>query len=142
MRRFILFHNKRHPNEMGAEEIRAFINHLAVNDHVSSSTQNQAFQAILFLYKNILKKDIEFINEISRAKKIKHLPVVFSKSETTKIFENLNGVPKLVVSLLYGAGLRLSEALRLRIKDIDFEYKQLTIRDGKGEKVKRYCLML
>jgi integron integrase len=142
IKRFILFHNKRHPNEMGADEIRAFINHLAIKDHVSSSTQNQALQAILFLYKNILKKDIEFINEISRAKKIKHLPIVFSKSETTKIFENLNGVPKLVVSLLYGAGLRLSEALRLRIKDIDFEYKQLTIRDGKGEKDRHSVLPL
>ena len=115
---------------------------LAENHYVSSSTQNQALQAILFLYKNILKKDIAFISEINRTKKIKHLPVVFSKNETIKIFEYLDGAPKLVVALLYGAGLRLSESLRLRIKDIDFEYKQLTIRDGKGEKDRQTVLPL
>jgi len=142
IKRFILFHNKRHPKEMGADEIRAFINNLAENHYVSSSTQNQALQAILFLYKNIIKKDIEFISEINRTKKIKHLPVVFSKNETIKIFEYLDGAPKLVVALLYGAGLRLSESLRLRIKDIDFEYKQLTIRDGKGEKDRQTVLPL
>jgi integron integrase len=142
IKRFILFNNKRHPEKMGTEEIKAFINYLATNHHVSSSTQNQALQAILFLYKNIIKKDIEFISEINRTKKIKHMPVVFSKSETVKVFEYLDGVPKLVVSLLYGAGLRLSEALRLRIKDIDFDYKQLTIRDGKGEKDRQTVLPL
>jgi len=133
IRKFILFHNKKHPSEMGANEIRAYINNLANNHHVSSSTQNQALQGILFLYKNILKKDIGWIKEIKRASRVKHLPLVFSKREAIKILDQLNGVPKLIVSLLYGGGLRLSEGLRLRIKDIDFDYKQIVIRDGKGE---------
>jgi len=134
IKRFILFHNKKHPNEMGKTEISEFLNHLAVEKHVSSSTQNQALQGILYLYKNVLKKEIGWIEDIKRVSKIKHLPVVFSKRETDKIFEYLKGVPKLIVSLLYGGGLRLSEALRLRIKDIDFDYKQIIVRDGKGEK--------
>ena len=134
IKRFILFHKKRHPNEMGKDEIQKFINHLAVEQNVSSSTQNQALQAILYLYKNILNKNVGWLDDIKHATRIKHLPVVFSRNETTKIFEHLNGTPKLIVSLLYGSGLRLSEALSLRIKDIDFEYKQIIIRDGKGEK--------
>jgi len=134
MRRFILFHNKRHPKDMGAEEIRAFINNLANNHHVSSSTQNQALQGILFLYKNILNKDVGWIEDIKRSSRIKHLPVVLSKKEVSKVFEYLSGTTKIVVSLLYGSGLRLSEALKLRIKDIDFDYKQIIVRDGKGEK--------
>ena len=134
IKKFILFHNKKHPSEMGANEIRAYINNLATNHHVSSSTQNQALQGILFLYKNILKKDVGWINEIKRSARVKHLPIVFSKKEVIKIFEYLYGLPKLVVSLLYGSGLRLSEALRVRVKDIDFDYKQITVRDGKGEK--------
>ena len=125
---------------MGAEEIKNFVNNLAVNHCVSSSTQNQALQGILFLYKNILKKDVGWIKEIKKAARVKHLPVVFSKGEVVKIFEYLNGVPKIIVSLLYGGGLRLSEALHLRIKDIDFEYKQITVRDGKGEK-DRYTIL-
>lgn len=134
IKKFILFHNKKHPSEMGADEIRAYINNLATNHHVSSSTQNQALQGILFLYKNILKKEVGWIKEIKRSARVKHLPVVFSKKEVINIFEHLNGLPKLVVSLLYGSGLRLSEALRIRVKDIDFDYKQITVRDGKGEK--------
>ena len=134
IRRFILFHNKQHPKDMGGKEIKAFINNLATNHHVSSSTQNQALQSILYLYKNILKKDVGWIEEIKRTTRVKHLPVVFSKSEVKRIFKNLNGIYKLIVSLLYGGGLRLSEALRLRIKDIDFDYQQIIVRDGKGEK--------
>jgi integron integrase len=134
IKRFILFHNKRHPNEMGKDEIQKFINHLAVDQNVSSSTQNQALQAILYLYKNVLDKEVGWLDDIKHATRIKHLPVVFSRNETTKIFEYLDGVPKLVVSLLYGSGLRLTEALSLRIKDIDFEYRQIIVRDGKGEK--------
>ena len=133
IKKFILFHNKKHPAEMGEAEIRAFINNLSTNHHVSSSTQNQALQGILFLYKNILEKDVGWINEIKRSARVKHLPIVFSKQEVIKIFEYLNGLPKLVVSLLYGSGLRLSEALRIRVKDIDFDYKQVIVRDGKGE---------
>ena len=97
-------------------------------------------QGILFLYKNVLKKDVGWIDEIKRTTRVKHLPVVFSKREVIKIFEYINGNSKLPVSLLYGGGLRLSEALRLRIKDIDFDYKQITVRDGKGKK-DRYTIL-
>lgn len=140
IKRFILFHNKRHPNEMGADEIRAYINHLAVKDNVSSSTQNQALQAILFLYKNILKQEIGWINEIEKVARTKHIPVVFSKAEAKLVLENMHGVLHLIASLLYGGGLRLNECLRLRIKDIDFDYRQIIIRDGKGEKDRRTTL--
>lgn len=134
IKRFILFHNKRHPNEMSAEEIKAFLNDLATKHHVSSATQNQALQGILYLYKNILKKDVGWIENIKRAARVKHLPVVLSKIEVSKVLKNINGTNNIIVSLLYGSGLRLSEALKLRIKDIDFDYKQILVRDGKGEK--------
>ena len=134
IKRFILFHNKRHPNEMGKDEIQKFINHLAVEQNVSSSTQNQALQAILYLYKNVLKKEVGWLDDIKHATRIKHLPVVFSRNETAQILNNLAGINKLVVSLLYGAGMRLGEVLNLRIKDIDFEMNQIIVRDGKGEK--------
>ncbi len=134
IKRFVLFHNKRHPKDMGAEEIKAFINNLAINNHVSSATQNQALQGILFLYKNILNKDVGWIENIKRSSRIKHLPVVLSKKEVEKVFNYLDGTNKIIVSLLYGSGLRLAEALKLRIKDIDFDYKQILVRDGKGEK--------
>ncbi len=134
IKKFIFFNNKIHPEKLGKEEIQNFINHLAVDKYVSSSTQNQALQAILYLYKNILKKEIGWINEIKHVKRIKHLPVVFSKSETAVIIKNLEGVPKLIVSLLYGTGMRLNECLGLRIKDIDFGMNQIIVRDGKGEK--------
>lgn len=134
IRQFIIFNNKTHPDKLDAEEIKNFLNYLVIERHVSSSTQNQALQGILYLYKNILKKDIGWIENIKHARRIKHLPVVFSKKEVIQIFEHLQGLPKLVVSLLYGSGLRLSEALRLRVKDIDFDYKQIVVRDGKGEK--------
>ncbi|RJP73026.1 MAG: integron integrase [Ignavibacteriales bacterium] len=134
IKRFILFNNKNHPDNLGSEAIRNYLNFLAIEKHVSSSTLNQALQGILYLYKNVLNKDIGWIDGIKHITRIKHLPVVFSKKEVNKIFENLEGIPKLVISLLYGSGLRLSEALSLRIKDIDFDYKQIIVRDGKGEK--------
>ncbi len=134
IRRFVLFHNKRHPKDMGAEEIKSFVDNLVTNHHVSSATQNQALQGILFLYKNILNKDVGWIENIKRSLRVKHLPVVLSKKEVAKVFHNLEGTNKIIVSLLYGSGLRLSEALKLRIKDIDFDYKQILLRDGKGEK--------
>lgn len=140
IKRFILFHNKRHPNEMGADEIRAFISNLAVKENVSSSTQNQALQAILFLYKEILKIEVGWINEIERAARKKHIPVVFSRAEAKRVLENMSGSARLMASLLYGGGLRLNECLRLRVKDIDFDYKQIIIRDGKGEKDRRTTL--
>jgi len=134
IKRFIFFHNKRHPKDMGAEEIKSFVDNLVTNHHVSSATQNQALQGILFLYKNILNKDVGWIENIKRSSRVKHLPVVLSKKEVEKVFKNLDGTNKIIVSLLYGSGLRLSEALKLRIKDIDFDYKQILVRDGKGEK--------
>jgi len=134
IKQFIFFNNKIHPDKLGKEEIQKFLNYLTTERHVSSSTQNQALQGVLYLYKNILKKDVGWLDDIKKANRLKHLPVVFSKKETIKIFEYLEGTPKLIVSLLYGGGLRLSEALRLRIKDIDFDYQQIIVRDGKGEK--------
>jgi len=140
IKKFIIYHNKQHPSGLGVSEIRSFINHLAVEKNVSSSTQNQALQAILFLYKEVLKQDIGWIDEIKRAERIKHIPVVFSKGEAKNILMQMRGVKRLIASLLYGSGLRLNECLRLRIKDIDFDYMQIIIRDGKGEKDRRTTL--
>jgi integron integrase len=134
IKRFILFHNKRHPNEMGAAEITEFLTDLAVNGKVSASTQNQAFFSLLFLYRDVLRINLPNIEGVIRAKRPEHLPVVFTVNEVKAILANLKGVPYLVGSLLYGAGLRLTEALHLRVKDIDFETNQITVRDGKGAK--------
>lgn len=134
IKRFILFHNKRHPKEMGAEEITAFLTHLAVEEKVSASTQNQALFALLFLYRDVLRIDLPRIEGVIRAKRPEHLPVVFTPREAKTILDNLTGIPFLVASLLYGSGLRLAEALRLRVKDIDFEMMNLNVRDSKGAK--------
>lgn len=134
IKRFVFFHNKRHPNEMGAEEIKSFINNLATDHHVSSSTQNQALQGTLFLYKNILNKNVGRIEEIKFVHRKKHLPVVLSKEEVKKIFENLEGIALMISKLLYGAGLRLGECLSLRVKDVDLDLMTISVRDGKGEK--------
>jgi len=132
--RFILFHSKKHPKDMGADEIKAFINNLATNHHVSSATQNQALQGVLFLYKNILKKDVGWIDEIKFTQRKKHLPVVMNKDEVNRIFQNLKGIGLLVSKLIYGSGMRLGECLSLRVNDLDLELKTITVRDGKGEK--------
>ena len=142
IKRFILFHNKQHPSNLGKSEIRSFINYLAIKKKVSASTQNQALQSILFLYKQILKTDVGWIEEIKRVERIKHIPVVFSREEAKNILSHMKGVTRLIASLLYGSGLRLNECLRLRVKDIDFDYKQIIIRDGKGEKDRRTTLPL
>ncbi len=134
IKRFILFNNKAHPEQLGGKEIQRYLSYLAVERHVSSSTQNQALQGILFLYKNVLKKDVGWIEDIEKAVRVKHLPVFFSRNEAAEIIKQLNGTIRLIVSLLYGAGMRLSEALRLRVKDVDFEMNQIIVRDGKGEK--------
>ena len=134
IKRFIFFNNKRHPKEMGEAEIKQFVNYLADKKQVSGSTQNQALNAILFLYKEILKKEIGWISEIKYAQRKKHLPVVLSKHEINTILNNLDGNSALVGNLLYGSGMRLMECLRLRLKDLDFENHTITIRDGKGEK--------
>ena len=132
-RRFILFHKKRHPQEMGAPEVQAFLNYLAVDQHVSASTQNQALNALVFLYKHVIKKELGTIDAI-RARRPKRLPVVLTREETQKILSLLSGGNHLMASFLYGSGLRLMECLRLRIKDIDYSAKHIIVRDGKGSK--------
>lgn len=134
IRRYIIFHNKTHPEKLGKDHIRSYLNYLAVERNVSASTQNQALQGILFLYKEIIHKDVGWIDDIKRPQKPKHIPVVFTKAEAHTIIQQMDGLPKLITSLLYGSGLRLSEALRIRVKDIDFEYQHILVRDGKGEK--------
>ena len=133
IKRFILFHNKKHPKLMGADEINRYLKYLAVNKEVSASTQNIALCAIIFLYKHVIKKEIEKFDLI-RAKKPKRLPVVFSRKEIKDILKNLSGSHLLMANLLYGSGLRLMECLRLRVKDIDFEYNNIMVRGGKGKK--------
>lgn len=134
IKRFILFNNKVHPEMLGAEEIKNFLNYLAVNRHVSSSTQNQALNGVLYLYKNVLKKDVGWINDIKYAQRKKHLPVVLTKDEVQKIFAQMKGISLFISKLLYGSGLRLNECLKIRLHDVDLEYKTITVRDGKGEK--------
>ncbi len=131
---FIIFNKKTHPVNLGKEDVERYLTYLAVSKKVSASTQNQALCAILYLYKNIIKKELGWLEDIVRAKKRRRLPVVFTKAEIKRVFENLEGVPKLVCSLLYGSGLRLGEALRLRVKDINFDYKQIIVREAKGNK--------
>jgi integron integrase len=134
IRRFIVFHEKRHPREMGETEIRRFISHLAVDGGIAASTQTVALSALLFLYRDVLKQELPYVANIERAQKPKRLPTVFTRDETKRILSNLEGTHWLIVGLLYGCGLRLMECLRLRVKDVDFTYAQITIRDGKGEK--------
>jgi integron integrase len=132
-RRYILFHNKHHPNNMGAPEIQAFIAHLATQRQVAASTQNQALSAILFLYREVLRKEIDPIL-LSNTKRPERLPTVLTHDETLRVINQLAGTHKLMAQILYGSGLRLMECVRLRIKDIDLDYKTITVRDGKGEK--------
>lgn len=134
IRDFILFHNKQHPKDMGADEIRAYLSHLAIERHVAASTQTVALSALLFLYRQVLQIELPYIDEIERAKRPERLPVVFTRSEVKQILTHLDGVEHLIASLLYGSGLRLMECLRLRVKDIDVEYQQITVRNGKGAK--------
>jgi len=133
IRRFILYHGKRHPSEMGAREIAAFLSHLAVQRHVSSSTQNQALSAIIFLYKHVLKQEVGVLDGLVWAKRAKRLPVVLTRDEVAAVLDQLDGVERLIVTLLYGSGLRVSEGLALRVKDLDFGMHQIVVRDGKGE---------
>jgi integron integrase len=133
-RRFILFHGKRHPGDMGEPEITRFLNALATKRRVSASTQNQAFAALLFLYEEVLGRQLEWLQNVARAKKPVRLPVVLSRQEVGALLASLDGVPWLMASLLYGAGLRLMECARLRVKDIDFDRNEITVRDGKGQK--------
>ena len=133
IKRYIYFHGVRHPAEMGAPEIQAFLTHLAVQENVAASTQNQALSALLFLYKEVLKQDLGPIDAL-RAKKPKRLPTVLTKEEVRRVFQHMSGIHLLIARLLYGSGLRLMEGVRLRVKDLDFEYHTITVRDGKGAK--------
>ena len=134
IRRFIYFHNKRHPRDMGAKEVESYLTHLAVVRNVSPSTQNQALSALLFLYQKVLKIDLPWMNDIHRAKKAKRLPVVFTRDEVKYLLAQFEGTKWLIFSLLYGTGMRIMECLRLRVKDIDFSGHEIIIRDGKGGK--------
>ncbi|MHB1301622.1 MAG: integron integrase [Burkholderiales bacterium] len=134
IKRFIFFHGKRHPREMGAKEVEAFLSHLAVGRKVSASTQNQAKSALLFLYKEVLEIKLPWLENITQAKIPQRLPVVLTVSEVQSVLSNLADTWWLMASLLYGSGLRLMECVRLRVKDLDFEMKQIVVRDGKGFK--------
>jgi len=134
IKRFILYNNKRHPLEMGEAEVTRFLSYLATDRKVSATTQNQALSAILFLYREVLKKDLEWLDGIVRAKRPQRLPVVLTHGEVRDILRCMQSTPLLMASLLYGTGLRLSECAGLRIKDMDFERNEITVRNGKGNK--------
>lgn len=134
IKRFILFHNKRHPRDMGEQEITSFLTHLAVDKNVAASTQNQALAAILFLYKEVLHRELDWMDNIIRAKRSVRVPEVLSPEQVRRLLDRLGGVYQLVARLLYGTGMRLMEGLRLRVQDMDFHYRQITVRDGKGNK--------
>ena len=140
IRRFIFFHGKKHPAAMGAEEVNAFLTSLAVARKVSASTQGQALSALVFLYRHVLDDPLPWLDEIVRARKPRRLPVVLTREEVRGLLGGMEGTPRLVASILYGGGLRLLEALRLRIKDVDFGANILLVRDGKGSKDRRTLL--
>ncbi|HEY3040073.1 MAG TPA: phage integrase N-terminal SAM-like domain-containing protein [Pyrinomonadaceae bacterium] len=134
IRQYILFHGKRHPTEMGAAEVSAFLTHLAVKRQVAASTQNQALAALLFLYKNVLKEELPWLKNVERAKRPARIPLVLTRAEVKRLLTQLGQLNWLQASLLYGAGLRLRECLSLRVKDLDFDYQQIAVRDAKGHK--------
>ncbi len=140
VKRFIFFHNLRHPAEMAEPEINAFLTHLAIKEKVSASTQNQALSALLFLFRHVLDRQIGDLGEVIRARKPKRLPVVMTREEARAVLSHLEGDKRLMASLMYGAGVRLMECLRLRVQDIDFERNEITVRDGKGSKDRRTML--
>ncbi|MBN8947916.1 MAG: integron integrase [Rhodanobacter sp.] len=134
IRRFILANGKRHPRDMGPAEVEQFLSQLAVQGQVAASTQNQALSALLFLYREVLQVQLPWLEGVTRAKRPARVPAVLSRDEVTRLLARLDGRPWLLASLLYGAGLRLMEALRLRVKDVDFDRGEITVRDGKGGK--------
>ena len=134
IRRFVLFHDKRHPLEMGRVEVERFLTHLAIQQNVSASTQNQAFSAVLFLYREVLERPLVGIEHVVRARRPVRLPVVLSREEVTAVLGYLTGTPLLMCSLMYGGGLRLLECCRLRTKDLDLDRGEITVRHGKGGK--------
>jgi len=134
IRRFILFFGKRHPRDLGAAEVEQFLTHLAVEGNVAASTQSQAKSALLFLYREVLDNELPWLDNVERAKVPKRLPVVLTREEVMAVLTRLEGTHWLVASLLYGTGLRIMEALRLRVKDVEFSRKEILVRDGKGFK--------
>jgi integron integrase len=134
IKRFILFHNKRHPRDMGKMEIEAFLSHLAINRNVAASTQNQAFNALLFLYNHVLGMKMPDDIKAMRSKKPVRVPTVMTREETNRLISSMNGTKKLMAEIMYGCGLRVIECVRLRVKDVDFSMNQIVVRDGKGKK--------
>jgi integron integrase len=134
IKRFIYFAGKQHPKDVGAAEVTAFLNHLAVQRDVAAATQNQALSALLFLYREVLNQPLPWLDNLERAKRPARLPTVLSKLEVQRLLSQMTGTKWLMASLLYGAGLRLRECLGLRVKDVDFDYRQIVVRDGKGGK--------
>jgi integron integrase len=134
IRRFLRFHGMRHPREMGVAEVEAFLTHLAVDRNVSASTQNQALNALLFLYREVLEQPFGELRSVTRAKRSTRVPVVLSINEVASVLGNLAGVHWLIACLQYGSGLRLMESVRLRVKDLDFQHRAILVRDGKGAK--------
>ncbi len=134
VKRYILFHKKRHPAEMGAPEVEAFLSHLAITANVSASTQNLALSSILFLYREVLEVDLPWLEGVTRAKKPQRLPVVLTREEVRQLLAHMDGIHHMMASLMYGTGMRLMECVRLRVKDIDFPRHEIVVREGKGNK--------
>jgi integron integrase len=134
VRRFVLFHGKTHPRELGAKEVEAFLTHLAVRGRVAASTQNQAKSAILFLYREVIDRELPWLEGVVVARTPQRLPVVLTQAEVEAVLGRMRGTPGLIAKLLYGSGLRILECMRLRVKDIDFSRKEILVRDGKGAK--------
>ena len=140
IKRFVLFVGKRHPKDVGAPEVEAFLTHLATNGKVSAGTQSQALSALLFLYRDVLGVDLPWLDNVVRAKPSRHVPTVLTHSEISRVLAFLDGQHLLMASMLYGTGMRLMECVRLRVKDVDVERHEITIRDGKGGKDRRTML--
>ena len=134
VRRFILFHGKWHPENMGEPEVAAFLTHLAVERNVAAATQNQALSAIVFLYSHVLGHELDWLKNVTRAKRPQRLPVVLTREEVQRVLGMMIGINGLLARLMYGTGMRVMESLQLRVKDIDFAYRQIIIREGKGNK--------
>lgn len=139
IKKFFLFHNKRHPKEMGTGEVQTFLTYLALEEQISASTQNQALSALLFLYRNVLSQELSPVDSV-RAKPSQHVPTVLSRAEVQAVLHEMSGIYLLMARLLYGSGMRLMECIRLRVKDLDFEYRQIAVRDAKGAH-DRYTLL-
>lgn len=140
IRKFIFFHGKRHPSALGGAEVNQFLTHLAVDRHVAAATQNQALSALLFLYRVVLEEPLPWIDDLVRAQRPLRVPVVLTVDEAREVLDHMEGVPHLVALLLYGAGLRLMEAMTLRVKDLDFGRHEIVVRDGKGQRDRRTML--